>query len=92
MKVYGGKPRRDKIYREVWEVQDISKRKDKKKAKGSAEKQSEIGETIGDIRGIKRRDGNGNVFARPDGLRENTEIAISCRGPGPVAKKREVYQ
>ena len=32
-----------------------------------------------DIRGIKRRGRNENVFARPDGLRENAETAISCR-------------
>ena len=31
------------------------------------------------IRGIERRNRNGNVFARPNGLRENTETAISCR-------------
>ena len=28
------------------------------------------------------------MFARPTGLRENAEAAISCRGPGPVRKKR----
>ena len=31
------------------------------------------------------------MFARPNGLRENAETAISCRGPGPTRKK-EVYQ
>ena len=30
---------------------------------------------------------NENVFARPNGLRENTETAISFRGPGPARKK-----
>ena len=29
------------------------------------------------------------MFARPIGLRENAETAISCRGPGPSRKKKE---
>ena len=29
--------------------------------------------------GVKRSDRNENVFARPDGLRDNAETAISCR-------------
>ena len=35
---------------------------------------------------------NQNAFSRPKGLRENAETAISCRGPGPPRKKKEVYQ
>ena len=31
------------------------------------------------IWGNKRKDRNENVFARPNGLRENAETAISCR-------------
>ena len=31
------------------------------------------------IRGIKRRDTHENLLARPTGLRENAETAISCR-------------
>ena len=42
--------------------------------------------------GAKLRDRNGNVFARPDGLPENNETAISCGGPGAGRKKKEVYQ
>ena len=42
--------------------------------------------------GVKRGNRNGNVFARPNGLREKAETAISCRGPGPAGKKQEVYQ
>ena len=30
------------------------------------------------IQGIERRDRNDNVFARPNGLRENAETVISC--------------
>ena len=44
--------------------------------------------TLGDIRAVMRRDRNENVFARPNGLRENAETAISCRGPGPARKNR----
>ena len=35
---------------------------------------------------------NVNVFARPSGLRENAETAISCRGLGPARKKKEACQ
>ena len=31
-----------------------------------------------------------NVFVRPNGLRENAETAVSCRGPGPARKKKKV--
>ena len=41
--------------------------------------------------GVKRRNRNENVFARPNGIREKAETAISCRGPGP-ARKKEVCQ
>ena len=39
------------------------------------------------IRGVKRRCRNENVFVRPNGLYENAETAISCRGPGLARKK-----
>ena len=45
-----------------------------------------------DLRGDKRNNRNGNVSARPHGLRDNAETAISCRGPGPARKKEELYQ
>ena len=44
-------------------------------------------EHLRDLRGVKRRNRNENVFARPDGLRANAETAISCRGHGPARKK-----
>ena len=40
------------------------------------------------LRGVKRRNRNGNLFQRSNGLRQNAETAISCcRGPGPARKK-----
>lgn len=39
---------------------------------------------IGDL---AKRDRNENVFARLNGLREDAEIAISRKGPGPARKK-----
>ena len=45
-----------------------------------------------DIRWLKRRFRDENVFARPNGLRKNAETTISCRGPGSARKKKEVYQ
>ena len=58
------------------------------KGKASAKKQGEGGGTLRDRRRVKRRNRNENVFARPNGLRDNAEAAISCRGPGPARKKR----
>ena len=43
------------------------------------------------IWGVKRRERNENVFARPSRLREYAEAALSCRGPGPARQKKEVY-
>ena len=56
---YRRKPRRGSVRREVWGgmIQDRNRRKDKKKAKVSAKKQGEIGEALGDMRGIERRGG-----------------------------------
>ena len=86
------KPRRGTVHREVCGIQEIKKRKDRNKGQASAKKQGEGGGTLRDLRGIRRRNRNQNVFARPYGLRENAETAISCRGPGPARKKKEVYQ
>ena len=61
------------------------------KGKASAKKQGEIGGTLRDLRGVKKRNNNINVFERPNGLHENAETAMSCRGPGP-ARKKEVRQ
>ena len=88
MEGYRGRPRRGIVYREVWRVQDRSKRNNRRKGKAHAKKQGERGEALRDIRGVKGRYWNENVFARPNGLREKAETAISCRGPGPTRKKR----
>ena len=55
--------------------------------KASARKRGEREEILDlrDIRGVSR---NENVFARPNGLRENTGTAISGSEPGPAKKKR----
>ena len=62
------------------------------RGKATAKKRGEIGETLRDIRGIKGRDRNENVFARPYGLCENVEAAILCGGPGPARKKKAVCE
>ena len=69
-----------------------SRTKDRKKGNASAKKQGERGGTLRDLRGAKRRNRNENVFARPNGLRENAETAISFRGPGLARKKKDVCQ
>ena len=71
------KPRKDTVHRKVCGVQDRSKRKDINKGKASAKKQGERGGTLRDLREVKRINGNENVFARPNGLRENAETANS---------------
>ena len=38
--------------------------------------------------GVKGIDRDESVFARPHGLRENAETAISGRGPEPARKKK----
>ena len=43
-------------------------------------------EHLRDIREVNRRDWNENVFARPNGQRENAEAIISCRRSGPPRK------
>ena len=40
------------------------------------------------MRGVEGSYWNENVSAWRNGLHEKTEIAISCRGPGPTRKKR----
>ena len=45
-------------------------------------------EHLRDLRGVKTRDRNENVSTRLNGLRENADSAVSCRGPGPARKKR----
>ena len=87
MEGYRRKPRRDTVQREVSGVQDRSKRKDRNRRERLALRNKvKKEEHLRDLRGIKGRDRNGNVFPRPNGLRENAETAISSRGPGPRQK------
>ena len=65
---------------------------DSNKGKASAKKQDKGGGTRGYLLGFQRKHKNENVFARPNGRRENTETVISCRGPEPARKKKDVYQ
>ena len=44
-------------------------------------------ERLRDIRGVEGIYWNENVSARPNGLREKAEPAISCRAPEPYQKK-----
>ena len=83
---FKGRPRRGTFYREVWGVQDRSK------IKASAKKQAEREKTLGEIRGVEGIYWNKNVSARPNGLREEAETSISCRGPEPTRKKKDIYQ
>ena len=64
----------------------------RRNGKASAKKYVERGEARRYIRGAEGRSWNENVSARPNGLREKAETAISCRGPGPTRKKKEMKQ
>ena len=75
-----GNQKRDNVRREVSETQGRSKRKKWKERETPALRNKVKSEKhVRDIRGIKRRDTTENVFARPNGLREKAETAISCR-------------
>ena len=43
-------------------------------------------------RGVEGRYWNENVSARPNELHEKAETTISCGGPGPTRKKKEIPQ
>ena len=49
-------------------------------------------EHLRDLLEVKRRHRNENVFARPNGLRENAETAISCRRSGPAERGILVFE
>ena len=89
MEAYGRKPRIDYVRintfgRCTTGVEEMIKRRERLALRNKVEWEKHLR----DIRGVKRRDINQNVFARPNGLRENPEAAISCREPGPARKKR----
>ena len=63
------KPRRYTAYREVWLVQDRSKRNNRRERLALREKVKEENH-LRDIRGVEGRYWNENVFAPPNGLRE----------------------
>ena len=46
-------------------------------------------EHLRDLLEVKRRHRNENVFARPNGLRESAQTAISCRVPTWTCQKEE---
>ena len=47
-------------------------------------------EHLRDLPGVKRRNGNENAFARPNGLHQNVETVISFRKPGPDKEERGI--
>ena len=49
-------------------------------------------EAVRDVRGVEGRYWNEKLSAWSNGLHEKAETAISCRGPGPTRKVKEIYQ
>ena len=84
------KPRRFYVHREVWGIRDRSKKYERKRQTRALKNEVEEEEHLQTYGGL-RKDRNENIFARPNGLCENAETAISCRGPGPAGKNTEVY-
>ena len=84
------KPRKYTVNREVCGAQYRSRRKDRNRERLALRNKVKEEEHLEIYGGLRYR--NENVFARPNGLRENADSAISCRGPGPARKKKEVYQ
>ena len=60
------------------------------KLRASSKKYGERGEALRDTRGVEEIYWNSIVSARPNGLREKAETAISCRGPRPTRNKRYI--
>ena len=85
------KPRRDMLIASLRRTRQNQKQ-DRKKGKASGKNECERGGTRTDIQGVKKRHRIENVLARPNGPRDNAETAISCRGPGPARKKKEICQ
>ena len=83
------KPRRHTVHREVWGIHK-TEAKERIVAREMLALRNKVKEEehFRYIRGFKRRNRNENVFARPNGLRETSHIAISDSAPGPVRKKR----
>lgn len=74
----------------MWEVQDKRKRRYRNKGETSVKTETIRERAPEFIRGVERRDENKNVSARPTGLRENIETAISGGGSGLVRKEKEM--
>ena len=91
METYRGKPGRDDARGEFRQAQDRSRRKDRTKGKVNAKRREKSEKQIYGGGGVRRKNMKDSVF-EPNGLRENAETAISCRGPGPARKKKEVYR
>ena len=91
MEGYRRKPRRDTVHRHVCGYKTEVKENIEIRQRLALRNKVKDEEDLRDLREVKRRNRNENVFARPNRLRENPETAISCRGPGPAKKRKEVY-
>ena len=74
----------DKFWRYKAEVEERMERTEREKV--GSEKHLEIHGGLREGIGMKR------YLHGPMGFAKTLELAISCRGPGPARKKKEVYQ
>ena len=94
MEAFRRRPRGGTVYTEILRVQDRSKIKDRRKERLALRNMVKEEKHLKIYGGVEGRYWNENnaVTARPNGLREKAETAISRREPGPTRKKKEIYQ
>ena len=86
-----GRSRRGTVEREVWRVQDRSKRKNERERQAQVNKVNEE-KREGIYDGLREDTGMKRYLHGPMDYVKKAEAAISCRGPGPIRKKKERYQ
>ena len=90
MEGYRRKTRSDTVHREVCGVQDRSKRKDRIRERLALRNKVKEEEHLEIYGGLREEIGMKTSLHGPMDYAKETETAISCRGPGPASKKREV--
>ena len=74
-----------------WGMQDTQKKKEKRE-RPALRNQVKYEKPSRDMGGLREGIGMKTYLHGPTGFGKNAETTISCRGPGPARKKKEVYQ
>ena len=81
----GGGAKRGSVYKEVWRGQDKNRRIEERKRQALRNK-------VEEEKHLRIYWGFWEDVGMETYLRDKTETAIPCRGPGPTRKKTEIYQ